>query len=310
MKRESGERKLKIYFNREVVTGPWGGGNKILSGIVSKVAKEGHEIVFNLCENIDVMFCMDPRPNGKGVHYGHLAEYKRAFGAKIVQRVGDVGTHGKPDLTSLVRRTVKISDHVIFPSLYAKEMSLYTGEDYSIIYNRPDDIFRAKTHPDDKIGTPISIVTHHWSTNPKKGFDTYLSIADSLPENFKFTYIGRTPPGFRHNRIKIINPLSGQDLAEALSMHDIYVTASQEEAGANHVLEAMACGIPVLYMENGGSIPEYVAERGVEFNSVTNFMDKMNDILSSYSTYRSNCKKYTCRLEQTAKEICEVICKI
>ena len=36
------------------------------------------------------------------------------------------------------------------------------------------------------------------------------------------------------------------NLSLTLPSHDIYLTASLEEAGANHVLEALACGLPVL----------------------------------------------------------------
>ena len=44
------------------------------------------------------------------------------------------------------------------------------------------------------------------------------------------------------------------------------MTASEEEACANNVLEEMACGLPILYHMNGGSIPEYVRNCGESFN--------------------------------------------
>ena len=47
---------LKIYFNRQPVIGPWGGGNKTLTAITSKMTELGHDVVFNLEENIDTIF--------------------------------------------------------------------------------------------------------------------------------------------------------------------------------------------------------------------------------------------------------------
>ena len=85
---------MKAYVNREPVIGPWGGGNKTLTAVIDNLKGNGHEVVFALCEDIDVIFCIDPRPNNRGEWYQHYLNYKNQLGAKIVQRVGDVGTNG------------------------------------------------------------------------------------------------------------------------------------------------------------------------------------------------------------------------
>ena len=50
----------------------------------------------------------------------------------------------------------------------------------------------------------LSVVTHHWSNNEKKGFDIYRKI-DQLIEDkmldIDFTYIGRLPDDFRYKNI-------------------------------------------------------------------------------------------------------------
>lgn len=302
---------MKIYFNRKPVEGPWGGGNKILSSLVKKTIEDGNEPVFNLCSEIDAIFCMDPRPNNFGVHYGHLLEYRKRFGAKIIQRVGDVGTHGKPDLTSLVRETVGHSDFVIFPSEYARVVSCYSGENFKIIPNRPMSVFFESRRDSSVINSgQVKLVTHHWSTNPKKGFSTYTKIADAIPENVVFTYIGRFPSNFSHDRIKTIDPLCAEDLAKEIPKHDVYVTASQQEAGANHVLEAMAAGLPVLFCKGGGSIPEYVSSRGLEFHDIDSFILSLNTLVSSYESYHEKCMRYDETINDTTIEIYEQICNI
>ena len=127
---------MKVYFNRKPVTGPWGGGNKTLATLVKKLRESGVLISFDLNDkDIDVIFCMDPRPNSEGIWYNHLLEYKQKNNIKIIQRVGDVGTHSKPELTELLRQVVNFSDTLIFPSEWARQYIDYNKENYHVIYN-------------------------------------------------------------------------------------------------------------------------------------------------------------------------------
>ena len=67
-----------IYLNREYVPGPWGGGNKTLKALIEALEKDGHQIVYNLNQqNIDLLFCFDPRPNVYGEWYQDILNYKQ-----------------------------------------------------------------------------------------------------------------------------------------------------------------------------------------------------------------------------------------
>ena len=55
---------MKIYLNRRPVSGPWGGGNKTVSMLSKSLTELGHKVVYQLEDNIDIIFCFDPRPNG------------------------------------------------------------------------------------------------------------------------------------------------------------------------------------------------------------------------------------------------------
>ena len=113
---------MKIYINRQPKTGPWGGGAKTVNKLWEQLNTRGHTVVDRLQPDIDIIFCFDPRPNHNGEHYQHFINYRATNSdTKIVQRVGDLGTHSKPQLTSLVKQTLNISDYFIFPSLWAKE---------------------------------------------------------------------------------------------------------------------------------------------------------------------------------------------
>jgi len=305
---------LKIYFNRQPVTGPWGGGNKTLTAITDKMSELGHNVVYSLEENIDVIFCFDPRPNSQGVWYQNFIDYKaKNSNCKIIQRVGDIGTHSKPDLTQLVVQTSQLSDFLIFPSDWARRAIGFKKKNYDIIPNRPVEGFYKNRDVNICIADKVKIVTHHWSTNPMKGFHVYKALGDQIKKGLKingieceFTYIGRYPEENRSSGINIIDPIDVQELAEELPKHHIYLTASLGEAGANHVLEALAVGLPVVYHEKGGSIPEYCLGHGLEYgDNLNELIDALSNIVKNYSHFKN--KKYSSKMSDSIEAYCSII---
>ena len=41
---------MKIYINREPVSGPWGGGNKTITNLSDRLKDLGHEVVYQLVD--------------------------------------------------------------------------------------------------------------------------------------------------------------------------------------------------------------------------------------------------------------------
>ena len=71
--------------------------------------------------------------------------------------------------------------------------------------------------------------------------------------------------------------------------HHIYVTGSINEPSGNHHIEAVQCGLPVLYRDSGG-IPEYCKGFGVEFED--NFLEKLEEIILNYEKYKNRVVEY------------------
>lgn len=267
---------MKIYFNRRPVDGPWGGGTKILSAIVQECKNRNHEIFFeedirlNYC--FDIVFCVDPRPIQTVNFYDVISYKSRNKNSKIIQRIGDLGTHGKPELFELLKETTKFSDALVFPSQWAKDYLNPPNEKCVVIKNAPLKQFLV-ARKNKMFSKKLEVVSHHWSNNSLKGFDTYQKLDEYCKNTNKanFTFIGRKP-----NDVVLSNYIPPQDvdgLVSFLSKHDVYITASKQEAGANHVLEALALGLPVLYHKDGGSINEYCKEFGIEYSYFGEIID-------------------------------------
>ena len=45
--------------------------------------------------------------------------------------------------------------------------------------------------------------------------------------------------------------MSGHELADTIKGNHLYLTASINEPSGNHHIEALQCGLPILYLESG-----------------------------------------------------------
>jgi hypothetical protein len=301
---------MRVYLNRKPIAGPWGGGSKVLRAVVDALVDAGHEVVHELVHDIDVLFCIDPRQGQeKGLcGYAELWHYANSCKRPIVQRVGDVGTHGKPELTALVLATAPYSNAIVFPSYWAQSFVSSRVPKGSIehksfvIQNAPLPIFYEHRKKHTILPKSISFVTHHWSMNAKKGFELYEKIDAFLKSiGHSFTFIGRVPDGIKLSRV--LGPLDERALCAELPRHDVYITASKEEAGANHVLEGAAAGLPPIYSTEGGSIIEYCSKLGVAFDgTMQTFPGAVDAMVSSYEHMKDCVDAYVMTVEQQAKK--------
>lgn len=294
---------MKIYVNREPIVGPYGGGNRVLSAICSELNERKHIVAFRPERDIDLIFCMDPRRSQSGVEYSHLERMRDAFGCPILQRVGDVGTHGKPDLTHLLKKTVQESDIVVYPSEWAREQISDHVNNSRIIKNKPvGDFYLCR----EKRDNTSSIFTHHWSDNRRKGFELYQSLDRwSGSENFTFTFMGRVPQGI--NLSRTVSPGTTDQIIHEMKNHGIYVTASEEEAGANHVLEAMAAGLPIVYRSSGGSIVEYCKDFGIQYTTEEELKSALVEVRDNYDFYSKRVEEFDGTVTDTAKEYVDLM---
>lgn len=297
---------MRIFFNREPVPGPWGGGSKVLTSIIDQCLVRGHEITFDVNSRSNIIFCIDPRPH-QNFNFETLLLMRSRDKSKLVQRIGDLGTHGKPDLFKIVNETNIHADHLIFPSNWAKDKLKTEHKNVSVIYNAPLKQFKIKNSEPDKVSTiPYRIVTHHWSNNALKGFETYDVLDKFCHESpdHSFTYIGRKP--VTSNFRNYIEPQNVEGLTKEFFKQNLYLTASKQEAGANHVLEAIAAGLPVIYHKDGGSIVEYCQDYGIMYRNDEELFSILNDY-SMLDSLTKNMKKYSRDSTDMATQYVELI---
>jgi len=284
---------MKILFNRKPKEEPYGGGNQFLNELVDYLKIKNHNVVFDLQDDIDILFVMDPRAdNISNISINDMIKYRYSSPkTKILHRVNECDARKNTNfIDEILLQTMNVSDSVVFISKWLQDYFRSSGfnKNSSVIYNGCNlQLFNPEK--DKNINKKIKLVTHHWSDNWMKGFDIYTEIDKYLnnANNFEFTYIGRYNSSYSPKNTNIISPLYGKKLGDELKKYDVYVTASRFEPCGMHHIEAAASGLPVLYHRDSGGINECAKKHGEEFYNFKSFLINLNTISNNIKAYRS-----------------------
>jgi glycosyltransferase involved in cell wall biosynthesis len=224
-----------------------------------------------------------------------LAAFRRP-GCRMVHRVdGPIGVYrGFDDGTDqkIAEINRDFADATIFQSHYSLRKHLELGlvfRNPTVIPNATDPtIFHAAGRRPFATNRKIKLISVSWSDNINKGAPVYQWLDENLDwRRYEYTFIGRSPVRFKHIAMKA--PLASTDLARELREHDIYITASKNDPCSNSLLEALACGLPALYLNSGGH-PEIAGKAGLPFETPEEIPTILDQLTASYSQFQSTIK--------------------
>ena len=301
---------MKIYISYDSVAGPWGGSNQVLKFLFSSFKQNNSIVTKPDCADV---ILIDSYLN---VTKNLKLRYK--FKNKLfIHRIdGPICSYNtkldfRDKLVYLANKY--ISDATIFQSGYSLKKNIDNGLNeprfHTIINNsaNPEYFFKNRCKKRNK---KILIISTSWSKNINKGFNYYKWLDDNLDFNlFEYHFIGRSPYTFKN--IKIIEPLCSRELGLYLQKFDLYITASSNDPCSNSLIEALSCGLPVVYLDSGGH-SELVKNNGVAFNDYNNLLSAIlecrNDYLDKKIKYLTNMPveyinyfKYIMNKEKTIK---------
>lgn len=294
---------MKVLINRKIVEGPWGGGNNFVRALSEGLKSSGHEVTNRIEQGIDCFFVMDPRPNSDCPGLVDFLKVRNQFPkTKIIQRVNECDARKNTEhldsflvqCSSVIDKTVFVSDWL---SNYFARKGWVCQKNVSIHNGVDTEKFNTGSRKTES--TIPRVVAHHWSNNIMKGFDVYDFLDYMASKDLiKFTYIGRHRNTFSNT--ECIDPCVGAELAKNLSFHDVYISGSRFDPGPNHILEALAVGLPTYVHAEGGGAVEFAGSS----HSFKNFSELENIILSS--EYRANEYKPLSWQESISKYLVEI----
>ena len=276
------KRPLRISINATRIDGPWGGGNRFVGVLERHLVEQGHSVVRDLRPGLDAILMIGVQRGLRIVSYGpdevrdYLLTHPRTAAVLRVNNC-DQAKGRDEGINRQMIAAGAAADHVVFCSAFSQRLYaeagmpadvpqsvILTGADEAVFYPVEDSAARRWTP-----GQPLKLITHHWSTGMLKGFDVYERVdalldEPGVAEKLSLTYIGKRSPGMSLPRSRWREPMDGPEIAEQLRAHHVLLTGARHEAGGNHYIEAMRCGLPVLYLESGANA-EYCAPYGLGF---------------------------------------------
>ena len=266
---------------------------------------KGHKVFHDLKEDdLDIILITEPRKTSESSAFTdiYVKKYLSYINKEclVVPRINECDERKQTNyFNKYLINANKVADETIFVSNWLKNLYLTQGiksNNLNVIMAGADsEIFNSHEKKVWDKNTKLKLVTHHWGANWNKGFDTYVKIDQMLnlqewKNIIEFTYIGNLPKNFEFNNTNVVKPLSGKILSDKIKENHIYVTGSINEPSGNHHIEGAQCGLPLLYLDSGGT-PEYCEGFGIKYET-QNFQLKLKEIVDKYDYYENNMINY------------------
>jgi glycosyltransferase involved in cell wall biosynthesis len=257
---------LAVFHDDE--PSPAGGGHQFLRALVGALEARGVVVERNRISP-GTRACLF---NSFNFDFHRLRRFHRD-GVRMVHRVdGPIRTYRGFDDGSdgrIAAVNAELADATVVQSRYSLEQHAREGLELVqpvVIPNAPDPaLFHPAADREPLDGRPLRVVTTSWSTNPAKGADALTWLDDHLdPAEVELTFVGQL--GIELQRITVVPPVPSRKVADLLRAHDVFFTASRNEACSNALLEGLACGLPAVYVRSGSN-GELVGGGGVGFDA-------------------------------------------
>jgi glycosyltransferase involved in cell wall biosynthesis len=172
------------------------------------------------------------------------------------------------ELNARLRAVLRAADHVLYQSRFCKDgADRFLGEppgEWEILPNAVDTtVFTPAARAPD--GVPVLLLAGD-QFQPYR-VPTALDTLALLPEA-RLLVTGRAEVHGRVDRLELVGPYAQRDAPSLYRRAHVLLHPKVMDPCPNVVLEAMACGVPVVHSATGGT-PELVGEAGIGVPSET-----------------------------------------
>jgi glycosyltransferase involved in cell wall biosynthesis len=246
-----------------------GGGFYFLQLFERYLRDNGWTIIRDVSDEFDVLFTNHwMTPQNK-----LLRAIRSNPRVRIVQRIDGVAQdYGRdPEADQRQAKVNNLADLTIFQSQYAKfaarEKFSVIRQDGPVFHNPVDVDTFSPVGKKIELNASRQVISVSWSTNPLKGFAQIYSVAIANPD-IDFVLCGNFPEAPNLPNLHNLGVMDRAGLAAAYRSCQFLLTFSKNEACPNHVLEALASGLPVLY-EKSGAMSELIGDCGASVTVAT-----------------------------------------
>jgi glycosyltransferase involved in cell wall biosynthesis len=283
----SRRRSADLAVFHDLVPSPSGGGHQFIRALVGELERRGLTVELNRL-SAGTPACLY---NSFNFDFRRLRRFARDD-CRMVQRVdGPIAVYRGFDDGSdrrIVEINRELADATVCQSRFSldkhRELGLELKNPVAIPNTVDPRIFypSALREPRDR---RVRLIATSWSDNPNKGVETLAWLDRHLDwGRYEMTFAGRAANEFE--RIRSVGPIPSEELAELLRHHDVYIAPSRNDPCSNALLEALACGLPAVYLASGGH-PELVGEAGIPFSSPEELPDVLHRLVEELKERRA-----------------------
>jgi len=294
--------KIKLYIYYKTTDQPWGGINSFIRSLKSYIEKNAldeFEIVKSM-RKADIIFISAASAGvKKKVKINKLKRLKKKYGdkVKIIHRLDGLracynNKKVRSDEDQLL--LADLADYIIFQSqasLKCFQKFGFNKNTYTIIHNGVDQtVFNTENKEFYQEGK-LKLLAVSWSPAVNKGFKEIAAFSEH--DNIEVTFVGNWNSEFDQKKVKVLPPVQRDELVKIYKNNDVFLHPARFDSCPNVVLEAMSCGLPVLYNTTGGT-PELAQGYGIALPEKLSF-DEINNIIkeikNNYSYWQQKLQK-------------------
>lgn len=278
---------MRLYIHFRSDTSPHGGGNSFLSDFWAYCLRSGVDLARSINDGYDILLAsggyqapgvlLDLQELLHQKHVGRSGAFRflhrRRRGRILVYRADGFRCiyAGLPrDCGDTVQRCcLHMADHVILQNRWSAAMLQdpridYHASNYTVIHNGVDQaMFNTEGKPFWNGQEPLRIFSASWSSNPNKGHAELAAM--SRETDTEVTFCGNWPKGgVDPARVRVLPPLPRARLALEYRKHHVFMLVSRHDTSPNACLEAVSCGLPVVYHADSG-VREMMPDCGLAY---------------------------------------------
>jgi glycosyltransferase involved in cell wall biosynthesis len=182
------------------------------------------------------------------------------------------------------RRLVKLADEIVTLNASSRQYTLEKcGRDSTIIPNfLPDGVLEEiNSRNERRTGFKNCLYVGHITKT--KGCDLILEVAQLMP-HITFTMVGFVSEEIKQldkpDNLVFVGEVSKEQVVDCMNQADMFIFPTLSEGFPNVVMEAMACGLPIV-ATGVGAIPDMIEDKGgiiIEVGDINGFVTAIKHI--------------------------------